>query len=448
LGLHFVICIKCKSFLFSLTLYDIAFIIVLVLVVQGSGIFVFVVIYYLIFAVTLFYALYFFISGWVGLVKKAKVSFEKVEAKNRFAILIPARNEEMVIGNLIDSLKNQNYPREFYTIYAIPNNSSDRTEEVARSHGATILNCSVPTKTKGDVLEYAFSKLGEREDIDAYIVFDADNVVHPDYLARMNDVLCEGHKVAQGFRDSKNPSDNWISGSYSIFYWIQNFFFSKARMQMGGAASINGTGFMIKKEIIDEYGFDTYTLTEDVEFTAQCALNNIKVFFAEDAITYDEQPTEFNASWKQRKRWSMGNIQCFKRYAGKLFTAYRKTGYIACLDMLLSFAAPFVQILATILTVVLFIFRIFDVQLYDIFSYMYSWGIVFFLLAYIGNVILNIFVIRYNKKSVKEILPGILLFTVFMITWIPINFICIFKKDLTWEPIKHSRKVDIEDVKK
>jgi len=404
-------------------------------------------VYYILFIATLTYAAYFGITGLFGFKNMRKKLTKKHKPKHKFAILIASRNEEEVVPSLIKSLLKQNYPEELFDVYVIPNNCTDNTEKVSKKAGAKIIKCTVPTKSKGEVLKFTFDKLS-KEDIDAYIIFDADNVVHPDYLARMNDVLCEGHKVAQGFRDSKNPSDNWISGSYSIFYWIQNFFFSKARMQMGGAASINGTGFMIKKEIIDEYGFDTYTLTEDVEFTAQCALNNIKVFFAEDAITYDEQPTEFNASWKQRKRWSMGNIQCFKRYAGKLFTAYRKTGYIACLDMLLSFAAPFVQILATILTVVLFIFRIFDVQLYDIFSYMYSWGIVFFLLAYIGNVILNIFVIRYNKKSVKEILPGILLFTVFMITWIPINFICIFKKDLTWEPIKHSRKVDIEDVKK
>ena len=162
----------------------------------------FVVLYYVIFTVTLFYALYFFISGWAGLFKKSKVHFEKIDAKNRFAILIPARNEEAVIGNLIDSLQKQNYPKELYTIYVIPNNSIDRTEEVARSHGASILPCIVKTKTKGDVLEYAFSRLKSDKDIDAYLVFDADNVVHPDFLSYMNSCLESGYRVAQGYRDS------------------------------------------------------------------------------------------------------------------------------------------------------------------------------------------------------------------------------------------------------
>ena len=404
-------------------------------------------VYYILFIITLSYALYFGITGLFGFKNMNKKLIKKHRAKNKFAILIASRNEEEVIPNLIKSLLKQNYPSDLFDIYVIPNNCTDNTEKVAKKSGAKIIKCTVPTKSKGEVLKFTFDKLS-KEDIDAYVIFDADKVVHPDFLARMNDVLCEGYKVAQGFRDSKNPGDNWISGSYSIFYWIQNFFFSKARMQMGGAASINGTGFMVKKEVIDEFGFNTVTLTEDVEFTAQCALNNIKVVFAEDAITYDEQPTEFKASWKQRKRWSMGNIQCFKTYYKKLFSTYRKTGYIACLDMLLSFAAPFFQILATILTLILFVFRIFNIQLYDIFSYMYAYGILFFLISYIANIILNLFIVIYNKKSVKDIMSGILLFTFFMITWIPINFVCIFKKDLEWEPIKHSRSLDIEDVKK
>lgn len=404
-------------------------------------------IYYVLFIISLTYALYFGITGLFGFKNMYKKLVKKHKAKHKFAVLIASRNEEEVVPNLIKSLMKQNYPSELFDVYVIPNNCTDNTEKVSKEAGAKIIKCTIPTKSKGEVLKFTFDKLS-KSDIDAYVIFDADNVVHPDYLARMNDVLCEGHKVAQGFRDSKNPEDNWISGSYSIFYWIQNFFFSKARMQMGGAASINGTGFMVKKEVIDEYGFNTVTLTEDVEFTAQCALNNIKVFFAEEAITYDEQPTEFVASWKQRKRWSMGNIQCFKTYAGKLFNTYRKTGYIACLDMLLSFAAPFFQILTTLLTAVLFIFKIFDIQLYDVFSYMYSYGIIFFIVAYLSNILLNIFIVIYNKKSVKKVLSGILLFTVFMITWIPINFICVFKKDMTWEPIKHSRKVDIDEIEK
>jgi len=406
------------------------------------------IIYYILFICVLTYGLYFAITGLFSFKNINKKMIKKHKPKAKFAILIASRNEEEVIGNLVKSLKQQKYPEDLFDIYVIPNNCTDNTGKAAKKAGAKIIDCTVPTKSKGEVLKFTFDKLSSKKDIDAYIIFDADNVVHPDFLSRMNDAYCEGAKVAQSFRDSKNPSDNWISGSYSIFYWIQNFFFNKSRMQINGSASINGTGFMISKEVIEQMGFNTVTLTEDVEFTAQCAINGIKVTFVEDAITYDEQPVEFNASWKQRKRWSMGNIQCFRIYSTRLFKTFTTTGYIPCLDMFLSFMAPFAQILSCILTILLFIFRLIDFRLYDVFAYMYSYGIIFFLIGYLGNVILNIFVVMYNKKNVKEIMSGILLFTFFMLTWIPINIICLFKKDLAWEPIKHSRSMDIDDIKK
>ena len=370
---------------------------------------------------------------------------DKVTNAN-FAVLIPARDESLVIEGLLKSLKAQTIKFSMQDVYVIVETKEDKTVEICQKYDATVIIRTTKRPRKGYALDEALKQI--KKEYDLYFIFDADNVVHPEFLSRMNDALCDGHKVAQGFRDSKNPSDNWISGSYSIFYWIQNFFFSKARMQMGGSSSINGTGFMVKKEIIDEYGFNTVTLTEDVEFTAQCALNGIKIVFVEDAITYDEQPTEFKASWKQRKRWSMGNIQCFRYYSRRLSRTYLKTSFLPCLDMLLSFMAPYMQILTTLLTVVLILFRILNVELYDIFAYMYSYGILFFIVAYLANDIVNIFVVIYNKKNVREVMSGILLFTLFMLTWIPINFICLFKKDLTWEPIKHKRSVGIEEIKK
>ncbi len=405
-------------------------------------------IYYLLFILTLTYGLYFFITGIFGFKNMNKKLIKKHKPKHKFAILIASRNEEVVIGSLVKSLLKQKYPENLFDVYVIPNNCTDNTEKAAKDAGAKIIKCTVPTKSKGEVLKFTFDKLKKEKDIDAYVIFDADNLVHENFLARMNDALCEGHKVAQCFRDSKNPTDNWISGSYSIFYWLQNFFFNKARMQLNGSASINGTGFVIRKEIIEEYGFNTVTLTEDVEFTAQCALNNIKIAFVEEAITYDEQPLKFKESWKQRKRWSLGNFQCLKVYYKDLIKTYLRTGFLPCLDMLLTFLAVVVQVISVFLVILLMIFDIFNVELYDLFSYMFAYGLIFFVAFYVFGLALNIFVVIYNKKSVKKTMSGILLFGVFMLSWVPINFIILFKKDMAWEPIKHDRNMDIDQLNK
>ena len=110
---------------------------------------------------------------------------------------------------------------------------------------------------------------------DAMCVFDADNLVHPDFLARMNDAVCAGHVAVQGFRDSKNPEQSAISGCYSICYWMLNRFYNSARSALGLSALVNGSGFTATAGLLRELGgWNTVTMTEDYEFSAQCALNS------------------------------------------------------------------------------------------------------------------------------------------------------------------------------
>ena len=218
-------------------------------------------------------------------------------------------------------------------------------------------------------------------------------------------------------------------------------------MSFDASSSINGTGFMIKKSLIDEKGFDTKSLTEDVEFTGQCALNNEKIAFVDDAITYDEYPVKFGASWKQRKRWSAGIITCMKIYSPKLFADFIKTGNLSSLDMSMVYLGPLMQVLSFINFIILIIFKILGIELYDIFSYAFATGFVYFLLLYLIGILIEIFTILYKKKSVKTIFSGVIMFLIFTFTWIPINIICFVKKYKKWEEIKHERSIKIEELK-
>ena len=404
------------------------------------------IIYYIVFSITLFYGLYYLIVGLFAFVRPKHFRIKPYLPKNKFAVIVPARNEAGVVGSLIKSIKDCNYPEDLYEIYVAVNNTTDNTAEVSKKAGAKVINIKEKVKTKGDVLKIVFKELKKKKDIDAYIIFDADNVIHPDFLSRMNDTLCSGYRVAEGFKDSKNIEDNWISGSYSLFYYMQNFFLNKANMTLGGTANINGTGFMISKEKIDKEGFDTKTITEDNEYTAQCALNGEIVAFVENAITYDEQPVDFGVSWKQIKRWSVGIIQCMRIYNLKLWKNFLKTGSLASFGMSMNFISPIMQVLCLVEFIVLILFRIFNIPLYDIFSRMYSSGMFFMFLAYFSGVIMSIFVIKYNKRKAKKVISAIVLFALFILTWVPINFICLFKKDMVWEEIKHKRSADVNLV--
>ena len=193
---------------------------------------------------------------------------KKHDPKNKFAIVIAARNEDMVIGNLIESLKIQNYPKNLYDIIVIPNNCTDKTEEVSCKCGAQIFKCKGIIKSKGDALnEFFYDALHSENDYDAFCIFDADNVVHNEFLSEMNNAICNGAKVAQGYRDSKNPKDSIISSCYSIYYYMVDRFHNHARSIVGLSAIVNGSGFMVKKEIIEMHnGWHTKSMTEDIEF--------------------------------------------------------------------------------------------------------------------------------------------------------------------------------------
>ena len=404
-------------------------------------------VYYAIDIFIVLYAIYYILTGIFAFINNKKNTIRKYRAKHKFAVIIAARNESKVIGHLLDSLNNQDYPTHLYDVYVVSNNCEDNTKEVSLQHKAKIIDCDVSVSSKGEVLKYAFRFLDDNYyDYDAYLIFDADNIVHPQFIRRMNDTLCSGFKVAQGYRDSKNPSDTWISSCYSLFYWVQNYFFNQARMNMKWSSSINGTGFMIAKEVIDTHGFNTVTMTEDIEFAAQCAINNERIAFVKDAITYDEQPLTFKESWKQRKRWSVGTLQCLYHYFNPLIKAGFKKRIPQGMDMALFFMAPLVQVMSFVVIVLLMFYSFLDIQVSDVIKYLYDNKIFSIILGYVGSILISLFVVLVEKKKVKKTLKGILTLSIFMLTWIPINIICLIKRDYVWEPIEHHRTVEIESM--
>ena len=249
-----------------------------------------------------------------------------INKKHKFMAIIPAHNEEAVIGNLIESLKKQDYPKELLDLYVIADNCTDNTAQIAKQAGAIVYERFDETKkTKGFAMQWFLNKMLEKNvDYDAFCVFDADNIVMPDFIANMNKKLCQGEEIVQGYRDIKNPTDTWISASYAIFYWTMNRFYHLARYNLGLSPLINGTGFMVKMDIVRREGWNTKTLTEDIEFSLKNIAKGRKLGWALDAKVYDEQPLKFSQSWKQRSRWTVGHLQCVKYYTKDLINGIKQ----------------------------------------------------------------------------------------------------------------------------
>ena len=370
----------------------------------------------------------------------------KVNKKHRFMAIIPAHNEEAVVANLVESLKKQNYDKQLYDIYVIADNCTDNTAKVARDAGAIVYERFDETKkTKGYALNWFLQqKIKENAPYDALFVFDADNIVHPDFIKNMNKKLCQGEDVVQGYRDIKNPTDSWITAGYAIFYWTMHRFYHLARYNIGLSPLLNGTGFMVKFDVIKPQGWDTVTLTEDIEFSLQRIIKGKRLGWATDAIVYDEQPVGFKQSWSQRSRWTIGHIQCIKEYTKQLAVAAKENKTMMNFDGFLYIigSIPMFIITLVLLATNFLMYAGNGMTEKELMINILRYLVPTFLLP-IGTALI---VMLLDRRPIKPMAKGLACYPLFMGSWLLINFKCLFKRETTWEKINHVRDIKISDV--
>ena len=370
-----------------------------------------------------------------------------VNKNHKFMAIIPAHNEEKVVGNLIESLKNQTYDKNLYDIYVIADNCTDETAKIAKQSGAIVYErFDEAHKTKGYALKWFLKKkIKENADYDAFFVFDADNIVDKNFITNMNKKLCQGEEVVQGYRDIKNPTDNWITAGYALFYWTMHRFYHLARYNIGLSPLLNGTGFMVKFDVVKPNGWETETLTEDIEFSLKQIIKGKKLGWATDAIVYDEQPTSFKQSWSQRSRWTVGHMQCLKIYTGQLAKAVKEHKTLMNFDGLLYIAGTAPMLVITfglmILNCIMYLAQEMSTSLFiiNVLNYLVP--------TLLTPIAISLVVMVLEKKPIKPMIKGLLCYPLFMGTWVIINLKCLFKRETTWEKIDHVRNIKISEVK-
>lgn len=280
--------------------------------------------------------------------RRAKASESSVPL-GRYAVLISGRNEEVVIGELVKSLKEQDYPAELLDVYVIADNCTDDTAQVAREAGAEVFErFDQVAKGKSHALDFALRRIirdyGDedgRTPYAGYFVFDADNVIDPGFVRAMNRTFNEGYQVLTSYRNSKNYDSNWISAGSALWFLREAKFLSNARHLLGSSCAISGTGFLISADILEsDGGWIHHLLTEDIEFSTDCISHGIRIGYCADAMVYDEQPTTFRDSWRQRLRWAKGFYQVLIRYGRGLLRGIRTNSGSrwSCFDMFMTIA--------------------------------------------------------------------------------------------------------------
>ena len=237
--------------------------------------------------------------------------------RNRLAVLVPAHNEGNVIASSVRSILAADYPRGKFDVFVIADNCTDDTAEISRAAGAKVLEReNKELRGKQHALEWAFMQIN-LDEYDGVVILDADNHIDPGFLAVLDYHLSAGHRVIQGYVETKNPGDSWITANYAYMFWYMCRL-QMIRTHLGLSVWLAGTGLCISTEVLRRVGWHVTTLTDDVEYTCQLLLSGEKVTFAPGAVVYDQKPVGLRDSMRQRLRWIRGQTQVTLRYIPRL----------------------------------------------------------------------------------------------------------------------------------
>lgn len=378
---------------------------------------------------------------YIPVALRGKKRQEKPVELHTFAALICARNEAAVIADLIESLKGQTYPAELTEIFVLADNCTDATAAIARSHGATVYERFNRARVgKGYALETLLEHI--RADrpagFDAYLVFDADNVLAPDYLERMNETFSQGYEIVTSYRNSKNYGDNWISAGYALWFLRESQYLNRARMKLGSSCAVGGTGFLFSRKVLEGMdGWPFYLLTEDIEFSVHHILKGVRIGYCEKAELFDEQPTDFRQSWRQRTRWTKGYLQVFSRYGWGLVRGMFR-GDFSAFDMGMTIMpAFFLSVTGLIVQLAALMLCVLDGDgLGDVLqATVQIFGSMCGLLLILGA-LTTVTEWKHIHATTLEKLRAVLTFPLFMLTYLPIGIYAVFAK-AEWKPIEH-----------
>ncbi len=399
----------------------------------------------------LFVVAYFhqFIYCIVGSCVKVKPAITN-PTQHKLGIVIAAKDESKVIGNLIDSIHNTTYDADLVNIFVVADNCTDNTAEVCKEKGCFVFERQDKEHIgKGYALNFLFNELHTNEKYkgmlpDAYIIMDADNIMDKNFITEINKVYDAGYEMITSYRNSTNFGDNWISSGYGYWFLHESRHLNNSRMLMGHTSTILGTGFLISQKLVKEFNnWDFHMLTEDVESTMEYACRGGKIGYCHTAKFYDEQPTKFKQSWKQRERWAKGYFQAIKKYTVPLLK--KSLTSFSAWDVFTNIGGALYISAGMIIASVIFLF---------VSLIMWDMTALLCLVAQLGFALGGMLIVMFllalllcitewkeiNTKWYKKILYTFT-FPIFMLTYLPITVGAVFRyKKIGWSTIEHKGK--------
>lgn len=364
---------------------------------------------------------------------------------HRFAVVVCAKNEERVITHLLESLHDQHYPQDAFDVFVVADNCTDQTAAVSRASGAIVFERSDEVnKSKGHALNWFFPRFlaDFKGRYDACVMFDADNVAAPDFLAAMNRQLNAGVRIATGYRMGKNPQSSWVAGASTMFWLFQLRTFHTPRSRWGlPCASLGGTGFMFDLSVLPNGTWHTESLCEDIEFTMNSIADGHFLGYAPDAVFYDEQPLTFMQSVHQRYRWALGNLQVVSISGPRLFKLLWRQPKQALDGFLFLVGGP----TAAVSTIAGFVLSALTLALNPVpvvLVSMVAWTV----LSYVVVAVFGWLILKLEHVSWPGEWVSIVTFPFYLLTWSLLAVAALFYRNTHWRDIPHVVSVGIQEI--
>jgi cellulose synthase/poly-beta-1,6-N-acetylglucosamine synthase-like glycosyltransferase len=258
--------------------------------------------------VTVFYSLVFSIAGHFY---RPKVYDNKNQYK-KIAVFMPAYKEDEVILNTAKHALLQNYPSHRYDVFVIADSLKEETLQELKKLPIQLFPVSFDKSTKSKAINAAFSKIDKPYDL--VVILDADNIMHIDFLDKVNAAAVSGCYAIQGHRMAKNKNTNYAIMD-AISEEVNNHIMRKGQIAMGLSSSVIGSGmafsYLYMKQVMAEIdavgGFD-----KELEMTL--IDDNHQIAYLEDAVVLDEKVQKSEVFVNQRTRWVSAQFVYLKKY--------------------------------------------------------------------------------------------------------------------------------------
>lgn len=292
----------------------------------------------ILFLLFLIAVLYLFIFALFSL-KKRKDQYPTAKKKYKFAVLFPAYREDRVILESVQSFLNQDYPREQYDIIVISDQMANTTNQKLRNFSAIVLEIKKPKSTKTNALQLVSRYIDENNLLyDIVVIMDADNLVDPDFLNKINDAFYSGCLAVQTHRVAKNKDTN-TAVLDAVSEEINNSIFRKGHTRLGFSSALIGSGMAFEYELFRDNIMKAGDVGVDKQLEKSLLIQNIYIEYLENVYTYDEKIKGSSGFYNQRRRWLSNQFSNLFSGISKLPLALLKGNWDYC-DKLFQWMMP------------------------------------------------------------------------------------------------------------